>query len=475
MRSVPRVQILSPRPFSRRHRSLRRLLDPCHPRARDRSPRCRRDSYRSLAVRGAPREDPPARDPVVRGRPRPREWITGEAVDEGSRRRSGGGAHRRSRAHRRGRAADRVARRGPRRRDLLRGPQPAGGAADRAGDLARTRGGSAQQASPARARAPAPGWPCLSPKSGIAAGPSRSMRTAPGDACRQSSGAVGFQGPSMTVASLSPGQRGIEMQRNSSGSTPVQRYWNAVPTGMSMETPALQNGRLFTCAVSSPDLPLARENVPELAHRGVDGRPIHLTWRDGGVDHVAGLAFHQVPDLCPGRGAGIGGGGERAGLHGEPPCASKHYPDTDASDSRCSPLHSPIRRRILNRMVQYVSGRLDASFAALSDATRRGVLEQLGRADASITDLAQTFHMTLTGMRKHVGVLEQAELVTTEKVGRVRTCRLGPRRLEAGDGMDRAVPPALGLTLRRVGQGRRGIETEGEGRWTQRERVSSPP
>jgi DNA-binding transcriptional ArsR family regulator len=81
-------------------------------------------------------------------------------------------------------------------------------------------------------------------------------------------------------------------------------------------------------------------------------------------------------------------------------------------------------------MVQYPSGRLDASFSALSDATRRGVLEQLGRADASITDLAETFHMTLTGMRKHVGVLEQAELVTTEKVGRVRTCKLGPRRLE---------------------------------------------
>ena len=81
-------------------------------------------------------------------------------------------------------------------------------------------------------------------------------------------------------------------------------------------------------------------------------------------------------------------------------------------------------------MVQYSSGLLDASFAALSDATRRGVLERLGRADASITDLAQTFHMTLTGMRKHVGVLEQAELVTTEKVGRVRTCRLGPRRLD---------------------------------------------
>ena len=81
-------------------------------------------------------------------------------------------------------------------------------------------------------------------------------------------------------------------------------------------------------------------------------------------------------------------------------------------------------------MVQYSQTRFDASFSALSDATRRGVLEQLGRADASITDLAQKFHMTLTGMKKHVGVLEQAGLVTTEKVGRVRTCKLGLRRLE---------------------------------------------
>jgi DNA-binding transcriptional ArsR family regulator len=81
-------------------------------------------------------------------------------------------------------------------------------------------------------------------------------------------------------------------------------------------------------------------------------------------------------------------------------------------------------------MVQYARAQLDASFAALSDATRRGVLERLGRADASITDLAETFDMTLTGMKKHVGVLEQAGLVTTEKVGRVRTCKLGPRRLE---------------------------------------------
>ena len=82
-------------------------------------------------------------------------------------------------------------------------------------------------------------------------------------------------------------------------------------------------------------------------------------------------------------------------------------------------------------MVQYASpARLDASFAALSDPTRRGVLEQLGRANASITDLAGQFRMTLTGMKKHVGVLERAGLVTTQKVGRVRTCKLGPRRLE---------------------------------------------
>ena len=87
-------------------------------------------------------------------------------------------------------------------------------------------------------------------------------------------------------------------------------------------------------------------------------------------------------------------------------------------------------RTILNHMVQYMRARLDASFAALSDPTRRGVLEQLERSDASITDLAEKFHMTLTGMKKHVGVLEQSGLVTTEKLGRVRTCKLGPRRLE---------------------------------------------
>ena len=81
-------------------------------------------------------------------------------------------------------------------------------------------------------------------------------------------------------------------------------------------------------------------------------------------------------------------------------------------------------------MVQYARARLDASFAALADSTRRGVLEQLGRSEASITDLAERFDMTLTGMKKHVGILERAGLVTTEKVGRVRTCKLGMRRFE---------------------------------------------
>jgi DNA-binding transcriptional ArsR family regulator len=82
-------------------------------------------------------------------------------------------------------------------------------------------------------------------------------------------------------------------------------------------------------------------------------------------------------------------------------------------------------------MVQYVSSPLDRSFAALSDATRRGIIDQLGRADASITSLAHKFEMTLTGMKKHVQVLQLAGLVVTQKVGRVRTCRLGKRGLQA--------------------------------------------
>ncbi len=81
-------------------------------------------------------------------------------------------------------------------------------------------------------------------------------------------------------------------------------------------------------------------------------------------------------------------------------------------------------------MVQYQPARLDDGFAALADATRRGILERLGRADASISELASAFSMTLTGMKKHVGILEEVGLVTTEKVGRVRRCALGPRRLD---------------------------------------------
>ena len=80
-------------------------------------------------------------------------------------------------------------------------------------------------------------------------------------------------------------------------------------------------------------------------------------------------------------------------------------------------------------MVQY-STQLDAAFAALSDPTRRGILEVLGSHDATISELAATFHMSLTGIRKHVAVLELAELVTTSKVGRVRHCSIGPRRLD---------------------------------------------
>ena len=85
---------------------------------------------------------------------------------------------------------------------------------------------------------------------------------------------------------------------------------------------------------------------------------------------------------------------------------------------------------ILNHVVQYSSARLDDAFGAISDATRRGILERLARGEASISELADEFDMTLTGLKKHVAVLEDAKLVTSEKIGRVRTCRLGPRRLD---------------------------------------------
>lgn len=93
------------------------------------------------------------------------------------------------------------------------------------------------------------------------------------------------------------------------------------------------------------------------------------------------------------------------------------------------PLQGGRRSFTPNHMVQCSSASFDVSFAALADATRRGVLDQLSRGDASITDLADRFEMSLTGMKKHVGALELAGLVTTEKIGRVRTCRIGPCRL----------------------------------------------
>jgi DNA-binding transcriptional ArsR family regulator len=125
-------------------------------------------------------------------------------------------------------------------------------------------------------------------------------------------------------------------------------------------------------------------------------------------------------------------------------------------------------------MVKYTRARLDASFAALSDANRRGVLEQLGRADASITGLAEKFHMTLTGMKKHVGVLEQVGLITTEKVGRVRTIKPGLRRLEE----ETAWIQRYRLWDARFDELDKFVEElkrKEEGRWTQEERVSLPP
>jgi DNA-binding transcriptional ArsR family regulator len=113
------------------------------------------------------------------------------------------------------------------------------------------------------------------------------------------------------------------------------------------------------------------------------------------------------------------------------PIETSNWPQEAAGNAAHArlPLHAAKLCPTLNHMVQYASTHLDASFAALSDATRRGILEQLGRADASITDLAAKFHMTLTGMKKHISILEQAGLVTTEKIGRVRTCKLGLRGL----------------------------------------------
>lgn len=102
-------------------------------------------------------------------------------------------------------------------------------------------------------------------------------------------------------------------------------------------------------------------------------------------------------------------------------------------------------------MVQYVKP-FDDAFMALANPTRRGILERLGRGDAAISDLAASFEMTLTGMKKHVRILEDAGLVTTEKLGRVRNCRLGPHRLEDESAWIRIYQQMLDARLNRLGE-----------------------
>jgi DNA-binding transcriptional ArsR family regulator len=125
-------------------------------------------------------------------------------------------------------------------------------------------------------------------------------------------------------------------------------------------------------------------------------------------------------------------------------------------------------------MVQYSRPHLDGAFGALADATRRGVLEQLMRTDASITELADKFHMTLTGMKKHVHVLEQAGLVTTEKVGRVRTCRLGPCRLEEEAAWLERYRLLWAARFHELDQVIEGLKQK-ESRWTPQRKMRKPP
>ncbi len=110
-------------------------------------------------------------------------------------------------------------------------------------------------------------------------------------------------------------------------------------------------------------------------------------------------------------------------------------------------------------MVQYQQ--LDRTFAALADPTRRSVLERLGRGDATISELAEPAGITLTGMKKHVAVLEEAELVTTEKLGRSRHCRLGPRRLDEVETWIQSYKQMLVERLDRFGEMLESTETGG--------------
>lgn len=119
--------------------------------------------------------------------------------------------------------------------------------------------------------------------------------------------------------------------------------------------------------------------------------------------------------------------------------------------ARRRPLTRPSDGPILNHMVQY-SRRLDRTFAALADPTRRGIVERLGRGDASITELAMAFGMTLTGMKKHVRVLEEAGLVRTRKEGRVRMCTLGSHGMGAEAAWIEGYRQMLTARLDRLGE-----------------------
>ena len=110
-------------------------------------------------------------------------------------------------------------------------------------------------------------------------------------------------------------------------------------------------------------------------------------------------------------------------------------------------------------MVQY--SHLDRTLAAVADPTRRAVLERLGRGTATISELAEPFGISLTGMKKHVRILEDAELVTTEKVGRTRVCRAGPRGLEDVHAWSETYRRMLDERLDRLGELLR--RTKGDG------------
>ena len=172
----------------------------------------------------------------------------------------------------------------------------------------------------------------------------------------------------------------------------------------------------------------ARNGGLDLRFGGLrDGRS-RREHREGQDERKSAGAKHGRGDAS-GLGSGQGATRDGAGASGSRPSRLPTAPRPEPAANLVRLAGRGLARYTLNQMVQSSTDRLDASFAALSDATRRGVLEQLGRGDASITELADRFHMTLTGMKKHVGVLEHAGLVATQKVGRVRTCRLGLGRL----------------------------------------------